>query len=103
MSVNDIISQFPRLAIEQQIHFLAHLTAELTVWARGTYEVGTERVSDPVRLRAFNEFQHRMLGHLRNLIDGENERYPDDVVAQMLVDYARGLDCEAALLITWQR
>src|SRR5215472_9237066 len=39
---------------------LARLANELTICARDTYEVGTERVLQPEVLRAYNELLHRV-------------------------------------------
>jgi len=103
MSTNDFIARYPALPSEQQIHLLVQLAAEVTVWARRTYEVGTENVADPRTLRTFNEFEHRVVGQLAHLLDGSANRYPDDVFAEMLVAYARELQCEQELLRTWQR
>jgi len=39
--------------------FLVYLAHALTILARDTYEVGTEGVTNPSRLRHINELQHR--------------------------------------------
>ncbi|SRR6266545_3348952 len=103
MSIEEFISRYSASATEEQILFLAHLAAEASVWARDTYEAGTDHVSNPPRLRVFNEFQNRVAGHLRNLLCGTKDRYPDEVLAEMLVEYARDLNCQHLLLKTWQQ
>ncbi len=39
---------------------LARLASTLTICARDTYEVGTDRVVQPELLRAYNELMHRV-------------------------------------------
>ena len=51
-------------------HFLAVLAHELTVSARGTYEVGTDGVLEPEVLRGFNELEHRVTASLRGHLRG---------------------------------
>ena len=41
---------------------LARLASALTICARDTYEVGTDRVMEPELLRAYNELMHRVTG-----------------------------------------
>ena len=60
--------QFSLMSDTQQIRFLAHYAHELTVVSRGTYEVGTEDLADPRRLRHFNEVQHRVVGDIVKLL-----------------------------------
>jgi hypothetical protein len=103
MTLDDLIARYPALSAAEQISFLSHLAANLTVFARGTYEVQTVNVADPPRLRGFNEFQHRVSFHLSHMIDGHNDRYPDDVLARMIAEYARELGCEQAVANVFER
>jgi hypothetical protein len=41
---------------------LAQIAYELTICARDTYEVGTDKVLEPELLRLYNELQHRVAG-----------------------------------------
>ena len=36
-------------------------------------------------LREINEVQHRAIGQLCKLLDADDERYPDDVIARVLI------------------
>lgn len=45
---------------------LVRLANELTICARDTYEVGTDRVLQPELLRAYNELLHRITGAVRD-------------------------------------
>ena len=57
------------LSNHEKTVLLARLASELTICARETYEVGTDRVLQPELLRAYNELLHRVTGavldHLR--------------------------------------
>ena len=61
------ISALPEQA---KVAFLSRLAHEITVCARSTYEAGTENISEPKVLRAYNELQHRVTGSLRDHILG---------------------------------
>jgi len=67
-------------------NFLAVLAHELTVSARGTYEVGTDGVLQPEMLRRFNELQHRVTGSLRDHLRGI-AGMPLEAVLGMLMDF----------------
>jgi hypothetical protein len=45
---------------------LASLASTLTICARDTYEVETQRVVEPELLRAYNELLHRVTGAARD-------------------------------------
>jgi hypothetical protein len=70
---------------EAQALFLAKLADRLTLLARGTYD-DRYGVADPARLRAFNEAQNRILAQLLRILSTDEHRYPDDVLANILVD-----------------
>ena len=48
----------------------ARLANVLTICARDTYEVGTERVLQPEVLRSYNELLHRVIGAARDHLSG---------------------------------
>lgn len=70
----------------QKVHFLAVLAHELTVSARGTYEVGTTGVLEPEVLRAFNEVEHRVTASVRDHLCGA-VGMPLDAVLKMLTEF----------------
>jgi len=47
---------------------LIRLASALTICARHTYEVGTDQVTQPELLRAYNELLHRVTGAARDHI-----------------------------------
>ena len=68
-----------------QIKLLSRFGFNLTIAARETYEVGTDQVLDPTRLREINEVQHRVLGHIGKLLSNDADRYPDHVLISILL------------------
>jgi hypothetical protein len=77
---------FLRYSREEKIAFLLRLAHELTIVARDTYEAGTEGVTNAPRLRMLNEIQHRILAFLIALCDEDSRRYPDEVLAAIVLD-----------------
>ena len=54
--------------------------AKLTICARETYEVGTDRVVQPELLRAYNELLHRVTSAVTAHILGGEGYSPDDIL-----------------------
>jgi hypothetical protein len=50
------------------------------------------------KLRAFNEILHTITGQLRHLIEGDLNRYPDDVLVDALFERAQQGNCEKDLV-----
>jgi hypothetical protein len=70
----------------EQLRFLIAFSHRLTVAARDTYEFQSSGVTDPKRLRALNEVQHRVSGHAMALLRADPYRYPDDVLIRIFLD-----------------
>jgi hypothetical protein len=80
---NDPIDRLGRLSSRQKLSLLSRLAFDLTVAARGTYEVGSDGVSDAVTIRRYNEVQHRIADQLVRLTAGEHA--PSDESAFRLI------------------
>jgi hypothetical protein len=87
MKVDEAISIFLSYSAEEKKEFIAQMSYELTVVARGCYEVGTEDLTDPQRMRRINEVQHRVSAFLWALLRGDTERYPDDVLIRIILEH----------------
>lgn len=98
MTTSDFTVQYTQRRASEQIAFLARLAAEITLWARGTYDAGTEHVLEPEQLRSFNEWQHRVAWQLVHLLQNDPRRYSDDAFAQIMAQYAESLHCLPSLL-----
>jgi hypothetical protein len=98
MTQGEVKPAFVGLQPDQQLRLLALLAHNLTVAARTAYpgQVAEHLVAG--RLRAFNELLHTVTGHLRHLIDGDLNRYPDDVLIDALFERAQQGGCERDLV-----
>jgi hypothetical protein len=83
MTADEVVTAYAALDPTRQIRVLADFAHRLTITARGTYIPGTQDVADPRRLRMLNEVQHRVTGHIRNLLAEDSRRSPDDVLAHI--------------------
>lgn len=88
-----ISNSYSVLSRTSQIAVLARIANWLTFVARETYdrEFG---VSDGARLRAFNEAIGRIMAQMVRLLDEDQQRYPDDIFANILVDQFRILELD---------
>lgn len=80
----DLKEKFLALTEQQQSLVLAAYSHDLTVLARYGYEAGTERLSNPLLLRRLNEVQHRVVGAILSRLSGNKNRYPDDVLIDII-------------------
>jgi hypothetical protein len=81
------ISRFSAAGKDDQLRLLARFGHNLTVEARDTYVPQTDQVHTPSRLRAINEIQHRVLGHIYSLLINSDQRYPNDVIVQIMLEH----------------
>jgi len=86
MKTEVAITFYSFLTNDEQTKFLAHFSHYLTVVARDTYEVGTENITNQPKMRTVNEIQHRISSHLLSLLEDSQERYPDDVLMQIIFE-----------------
>jgi len=80
------VEKFLRLSEQAKIEALVRLAWELAVVGRDAYEPGTNRLTHPTRLRAINEIQHRISAHVLAMLRGDERRYPDVVLARMILE-----------------
>ena len=87
MDTPTAISRFGSSGKEVQLRLLARFGHNLTVEARDTYVPQTDQVHTPSRLRAINEIQHRVLGHIYSLLINSEQRYPDEVIVKIMLEH----------------
>jgi hypothetical protein len=87
--VDEAVAFYRNLSASQQQRFLAILAHELTILARGAYSVGGEGIDDPPLIRAINEMQHQLLATLSKHLEGNTERWPEDVLFRALAGAAQ--------------
>jgi hypothetical protein len=97
MKLHELLEQYSALSKKQMMLFLSALAAELTVRARATYIPNSDGVENPQRLREFNELQHRVTAHVRDLISDRRERFPDAVICQIIWQGVHDLKIEPTL------
>jgi hypothetical protein len=71
------------LSMRARTVLLARLAHTLTICARNTYEMGTDRVLQPELLRAYNELLHRVAGAACDHLLGQ-EGYSLEIILEML-------------------
>ena len=91
MTAKSLTQAFATLNLEQQAQHLARWACALTIDARDTYIPGTEAIADPVRLRKFNEFQHRLTNQLRALLEHDTARFTEEEFCALVVEAVKEL------------
>ena len=88
MDVNEALSLYRGKSEQEQMKILARLSHQITIFARDTYELESEGLSSPEKLRCINEIMHRVLGQLNKHLNSDSSRYPDDLFIKMIFDMA---------------
>jgi hypothetical protein len=99
MTYAETTAEFLKLPPPRKAKFLLNLAHALTVRARGAYSAGGAGAHDGARLRAVNELQHKVIGHLVYLADADRSGYPDDVLLRMLDEIAEEANAQADLRV----
>jgi hypothetical protein len=89
---------FVGLQPDQQARVLALLAHNVTVAARTAYPGQVEEHLVAGKLRTFNEVLHTITGQLMHLLEGDPNRYPDDVFIDALFERAQQGGCEKDLV-----
>jgi len=87
MDIANSVAAFSELERSKQLSFLAKFGHNMTIAARDTYVPQTDQLNAPERLRAINELQHRVLGHIQALLTASGWRYPDDVIVSIMLEH----------------
>jgi hypothetical protein len=98
MSERSWQSELPRFRAMSQLDKLAWLSQLLhliSMFARDTYEVGTDGVSKPSGLRRFNELIHRVATFQKKIAMSSEQGMPDEDVFALLERELSALDVPA--------
>ena len=87
MELSTGISRFSALGKEGQLRFLARFGHNLTTAARDTFVPQADGVHAPERLRMLSECQHRVFGHMYDLMTTSEGRRPDETIVSVILDH----------------
>ncbi|WP_431260868.1 hypothetical protein ACQ86G_12615 [Roseateles chitinivorans] len=77
------LARFLALQRRDQIIWLSRLIHLISMYARDTYEVGTDDVVHPANLRRFNELIHRVASLQRSVAESSPGRPPEALFAMV--------------------
>jgi len=87
VELSTAISRFSALGKEGQLRFLARVGHNLTMAARGTFVPQADGVHAPERLRMLSECQHRIFGHMYDLMTKAERLRPDEAIVSIILDH----------------
>jgi hypothetical protein len=93
-----IVARYTGLDEGSQILVLAKIANHLTLVGRETYDLHSG-VEDSVRLRSVNEAIGRILEQQLHLLSKDEDRYPDDVFANILADQFSALELDESTIL----
>ena len=102
-TIEEAVAAFASRTTAEQQELLAHLSHELTLLMRDTYEAGQDGLTDAPRARRINEIQHRVSAHLLKLMSDDKQRYPDDILMQIILNHPDDSTLEQQLNKTFAR
>lgn len=91
--------RFDRMSSCDKIGWLSYLSYWLSMFARDTYEVGTESLSNPSNLRRYNELLHRIASCQSAIYRNSLQLIPNHILFQIIEDEIAFLDIEMDVLI----
>jgi len=78
------LARFRQLSQLEQLAWLSQMIHLISMFARGTYEAGTDGVLQPNELRRFNELIHRIATFTKKIVRGDSEGMPDSDLFEMI-------------------
>jgi hypothetical protein len=85
------LARFRQLSQLEQLAWLSQVVHLVSMFALGTYEVGTDGVLRPNELRRFNELIHRIATFMKKIARGDSEGMPDSDLFEMIERELSGL------------
>jgi len=88
MTNNSIADWFSKLSQTEKSQFVCDATYELTITARDSslWSDASQGESEAVVLRAICEILHTLTGQLSKLLKGDLNRFPDDIVWDIVLE-----------------
>ena len=93
------LERYLSFAQEQKMLWLSRLLFFVSMFARDTYEVGTESVIKPTELRRFNELLHRISSKQLDAFLNETSGIPNTRFFEMIAEEIEGLGIDSEGLI----
>ena len=94
------LSKFLKLSQLQKIAWLSRLLFFISMFARDTYQVGTNQVDKPDELRRYNELLHRISSYLMELVSNDPEATLGDQFFLTLTSAVEELDINVLSLLS---
>lgn len=89
------LQRFRKMNSVEQLIWLSQLLHLISMFARDTYEVGTEGVADPSGLRRFNELIHKVATFQKKVARSEAYGVPDAALFELLETELKILNVDA--------
>jgi hypothetical protein len=107
MTKLELLQTYTALNSPAKVRFLAILSHELTIFVRGEYDESIDCDIRIKRLMGSNELQHHISSELRHHLEGNANRYPDEVLMNILLEkahyYEISSELQQALVATAKR
>ena len=98
MTIHEIKPLFLGMSAEQKPCLLALVAHNLTVCARASSLPEVQDAAARRKLLGLNELLHLITAQVMHLIRGDEDRYPDDVFLDILLETAEMKRCEEDLV-----
>jgi hypothetical protein len=92
------LDRFQQMNLIDRLIWLSRLSFFISMYARGTYAVGSDEVDNSIALRKFNELLHRVADQQWSIARGKLERRPDEQFFELLALESRNLGISEMLL-----
>jgi hypothetical protein len=89
MTKSQLLQTYTALDSPAKARFLAVLSNQLTVFMREEYDESLDSARRIKRLMGANELQHHLSSELRHHLDQDTNRYPDEVLLNILLEKAQ--------------
>ena len=107
MTKSELLQIYAVLDSPAKAGFLAALSNQLTILVRGDYDESVDCARRVKRLMGSNELQHHISSELRHHLEGDPDRYPDEVLLNILLEkahhYELSNELQQALVVTAKR
>ena len=107
MTKSEFLQMYAVLDSPAKARFLAVLSNQLTIFMREEYDESADCARRVKRLMGANELQHHISSELRHHLEGDPDRYPDEVLLNILFEkanhYELSNELQQALVVTAKR